>query len=176
MPDVDRELTTHEAAAAAVVDTLRSRRESFGLSQRELGARSGVSAPMICEYEARSVLAPGPPAIMALADALGCDLVLAPRETYAGDLQRAVAEIADLRARLVLAKTTRQWPVDQEMPRALVGTQIQPWHLQAVAAYDTARGEATPVRGHGRYRYTAPQINEAIDWWNLRIWRGEAGT
>jgi hypothetical protein len=53
------------------------------------------------------------------------------------------------------------------MPLAIAGHVVQPYHYQAIAEYDEARGKPTGhLSAHGTY--TARQINEAITWWNER--------
>ena len=61
----------------------------------------------------------------------------------------------------------QSWPRAQRMPFVVAGERAQPHHLQAIAEYDEARGEATP-RHHGPGMYTAAQINQAIEWWTKR--------
>jgi len=64
-------------------ERLLARRQTAGLTQRELARSSGVSNRMIAYYEGRSALPPGH-VLAALADALGSsvdDLVGKPRST-----------------------------------------------------------------------------------------------
>lgn len=54
------------------------------------------------------------------------------------------------------------------MPVAIAGGRVQPWHIQAVAEYDEARGETTEPNSNIPGMYAASQVNEAIAWWNRR--------
>lgn len=66
-----------------------------------------------------------------------------------------------------MTEETKPWPRAQRMPPAIAGSRAQPWHYQAVAEYDAARGETTEYQSAHRV-YTARQVNQAIDWWNER--------
>lgn len=168
MPDPTGEPTAYETASMRIVEQLGTRREQLGIGLNELARRTGVSAPD--QYESGVIASPGLPKVLALANALDCDLVLIPRQSGADELQRAHAEIADLRQRLTAAKSTRPWPVTQQMPLAVAGARVQPWHVQALMAYDAAHDNPTP--GTPPYDYTARQINTAVTWWNQRAHTG----
>lgn len=68
-----------------------------------------------------------------------------------------------------MAEETEPWPRTQRIPFATVGGRAQPWHLQALAEYDEARGETTVPGGAVPGMYTARQVNDAIEWWNARV-------
>lgn len=65
-----------------------------------------------------------------------------------------------------MTEETQPWPRSQRMPLAIAGGRPQPWHHQAIANYDEARGETTEMRPTIPGGYTASEINEAIVWWN----------
>lgn len=88
-------------------------------------------------------------------------------------VQDAFAELLEevKRARRVedtiYAAPPRPWPRAQRMPLAMAGGRVQPWHMQALAEYDEARGGITEANSSPAM-YTAAQVNRAIAWWNER--------
>lgn len=58
---------------------LRQRRIDLGLTQREVGERSGIGQNLLCAYETGHTRSPMLSKVMAIADVLGCDLKLAVR-------------------------------------------------------------------------------------------------
>jgi transcriptional regulator with XRE-family HTH domain len=64
----------------ALVATLKERRIELGMSQRELGARSGIGKNLVCAYETGRTASPTGLKLLAWADALGCDAVIAVRQ------------------------------------------------------------------------------------------------
>lgn len=58
---------------------LRARRVQAGLSQTGLAMRTGIDQAHISRYE-RGIARPQAGTLVRLADALGCDVVLVPRD------------------------------------------------------------------------------------------------
>lgn len=79
LADPTADPTPTEAAAAAIFSTLRMLRENRDLTLSELARRSGVNRGTICQYETGRIHSADLLKTLALADALGCDLVLVPR-------------------------------------------------------------------------------------------------
>lgn len=64
-----------------LVAALKKRRLDLGLTQREVGVRSGIGQNLICTYERGRTISPTLAKIVAWADALGCDITFAVRPT-----------------------------------------------------------------------------------------------
>lgn len=58
---------------------LRQRRIDLGLTQREVGERSGIGQNLVCTYERNRTVSPTLSKLIAWADALGCDVGLTVR-------------------------------------------------------------------------------------------------
>lgn len=67
------------ADVPALMAQLRQRRLDLGLTQREVGERSGIGQSLVNAYETGRTHSPMLSKVMAIADALGCDLELVPR-------------------------------------------------------------------------------------------------
>lgn len=65
----------------ALMTQLRQRRLDLGLTQREVGERSGIGQNLVNAYETGHTHSPMLSKVMAIADALGCDLELTVRPT-----------------------------------------------------------------------------------------------
>jgi transcriptional regulator with XRE-family HTH domain len=62
-----------------LVAALKQRRLDLGLTQREVGDRSGIGQNLICTYERGRTISPTLAKIVAWADVLGCDVAIAAR-------------------------------------------------------------------------------------------------
>ena len=67
----------------AALRALRARRKAVGLTQEQLGNRIGRDQAAISDYE-RGHNTPSMETLTKLADALGCDVVLVPRDRVLG--------------------------------------------------------------------------------------------
>ena len=70
----------------ALVAFLRQRRIDLGLTQREVGKRSGISQNLVCTYERGRTVSPTLSKLIAWADALDCDVTLTVRPTVSAGL------------------------------------------------------------------------------------------
>ena len=62
-----------------LVAFLRQRRTDLGLTQREVGERSGIGQNLVCTYERGRTVSPTLSKLIAWADALGCDVEVTVR-------------------------------------------------------------------------------------------------
>lgn len=70
---------SHMSDLDRIIADLKNRRLDLGLTQREVGIKSGIGQNLICVYERRRTISPSLAKLAAWADALDCDITVTVR-------------------------------------------------------------------------------------------------